>query len=385
MIAIKSGKRHSASGLGSILAALCLLVAGPARSQTPEQNDRVVRAEAPIVAGNAVNAKKRALADALRQATERAFGELLKEGAPLPQPVPAAVAQLKASLANSAQKFVRSYRLIEQETEGGIMRVMVEADVDTVSLRRELERARGAGTPAAPVATSTPAASLVLVAGSAPVAATLVGALTAAGVNARLDGSPAEAALLASAAKQNASALFVAVTSANEGQVRGAVRISVKCSLRSRLVQASGQAARGPSIDRNDEERGFAVEEGPAREACFTRLSSQAAKGLVATLHAPTVAASFVTLQLDITDPGPIPIFLQALKRVGAVTATEVRDVATNRAEIRVFTRIGGLALGPVLLREIAGKLVVTPTQTTNDLLAMRVRGTESSTLEEMR
>jgi len=368
-----------------ILVALCLLSGSGARAQTPEQNERVVRAEAPIVAGNAVNARKRALADAFRQAAERVFGELLKEGAPLPQPVPANVAQLKASLANSAQRFIRSYRLIEQQTEGGVLRVMVEADVDTVLLRRELERARGATAAPAPIVAVAPAASFLLVAGAAPVATLTAGALTAAGVNARLDASPGEAELVASAAKHNAYALFVAATSASEGKVRGASSVSVKCSLRSRLFQALGQAPRGPAVDRTDEERGFAAEEKLARDACWERVSSQAARGLVAALRAPAVAATFVTLQLDMADPGAIPTVLQALKRVGGVTASEVRHVAANLAEIRVFTRIGGVALGQALLREVGGKVTASATQTTNDVLALRVRGLDTSALEENR
>ena len=52
---------------------------------------------------------------------------------------------------------------------------------------------------------------------------------------------------------------------------------------------------------------------------------------------------------------------------------------------IRVFTRIGGVALGQILLREVAGKLTAAPTQTTNDLLALRVRPLDSSALEENR
>ena len=362
---------------------LCLLAAGGARAQAPEQNERVVRAEAPIVAGNAVNAKKHALADAFRQVVEKAFGELLKEGAPAP--VPASVAQLKASLANSAQKFIRSYRLIEQETEGGVLRVMVEADVDTVLLRRELERARGAATAPAPAAATAPAANTLLVAGSAPVAAMTVGALTAAGVSARLDASPGEPQLVASAAKQNAYALFVAATSASEGMVRGTNRISVKCGLRSRLFPAGPQAQRGPAVDRTEDDRGFAAEEALARNACFEKVSSQAARALVSALRAPAVSAAFVTLQLDIVDPGAIPTFLQALKRMGAVAATEVRHVAASVAEIRVFTRIGGVALGQALLRELAGKLTIAPTQTANDLIALRVRALDSSAPEENR
>jgi hypothetical protein len=368
-----------------VFVVLSMLVASGARAQAPEQNDRVVRGESPIVAGNAAAAGKRAVADALRQLVERALGELLKEGAGSPAAAPSGVAQLKASLANSAQKYVRSYRLIEQETEGGVIHVMVEADVNTVLLRRELDRVRGASVAPPTALAPVPAASFLLVAGAAPVAAITASALTAAGVSARLDASPGEAQLLASAAKQNARALFVVATSASEGVVRGTSRLSVKCNLRSRLFQAGGQAQNGPVLERSDEERGFAVDEKLARDACFERVASQAARGLSAALRAPAVAAIFVTVQLDIVDPGPVPILLQALKRVGSVTAAEVRHVAANLAEIRVFTRIGGAALGQALLREVAGKLAVTPTQTTGDVLALRVRALDSSALEENR
>jgi hypothetical protein len=376
--------RNTTSRIFGFFAGLCLLAASIAHAEpVAEQNDRVVRAEAPIVAGNALTAKKRALADAFRQAAERAFGELMKEGDPLPQPVPVAVAQLKASLANSAQKFIRSYRLIEQETTGGVLHVMVEADVNTVLLRRELDRARAATPTPTPTATTLPAAQFILVAGSAPAAAMTATALTAAGLRARPDPSSNEAQLVASAAKQNAFALFITAGSTSEGLVRGALRASVKCSLNSHLYQAGSQARRGPAIDRTDADHGFAADENFARHACLTRVSTLAAREIVAALHSPTVTLPYVTLQLDIVDVGAIPIFLQALKRVGAVTAAEVRHVTANLAEIRAFTRIGGAALLPTILREVAGKITVMPTQTTNDLLALRVRASDSSALEE--
>jgi hypothetical protein len=374
--------RNMTSRIFGFFAGICLLATSIAHADpVAEQNDRVVRAEAPIVAGNAVTAKKRALADAFRQAAERAFGELVKEGEPLPQPVPMAVAQLKASLANSAQKFIRSYRLIEQETTGGVLHVMVEADVNTVLLRRELDRARAAAP--TPTAATMPAAPFILVAGSAPAATMTATALNAAGMRARPDPSSHEAQLVASAAKQNAFALFITAGSTSEGLVRGALRASVQCSLNSHFYQAGSQARRGPAIDRTDADHGFAADENLARHACFTRVSTLVAREIVAALHAPTVTLPYVTLQLDIVDLGVIPIFLQALKRVGAVTAAEVRHVTANLAEIRAFTRMGGAALLPTLLREVAGKLTVVSTQTTNDLLALRVRASDSSALEE--
>jgi hypothetical protein len=379
------GTRETPGRTFGILAVLGLLATSAARGQTPEPNDRVVRAEAPVVAGNAVMAKKRALADAFRQATERALAEIMKEGEPLPSPLPPGVAQLRASLANSAQKFVRSYRLIEQETVGGVLHVMVEADVDTVLLRRELDRVRGSARVAAPAVASAPVANYLLVAGTGSATSMTAAALTAAGANVRMDASTGEAQLLALAAKQNAYALFVTATAFDEGMVRGAMRVSVRCALRARLFPANGRAARGPSVDRTDEDRGFAADANLAHTACLEKVSGQAARGLVSALRAPTVSAQFVTLQLDITEPGVVTALLQVLKRVSAVTATEVRHVAVNLAEIRVFTRIGGVALGQTLLREVAGKLMVAPTQTTNDLLALRVRPLDSSAPEENR
>ena len=119
-----------------------------------QPGEHVVTGEVPVVNGNAVVAKQRALADAFRQTVERAFADLLKEGGGEAQPVPAGLAQLKASFANRGQRFVRSYRILEQEESSGRLRVQIDADVDTALLRREMERARGttAGEPATALA-----------------------------------------------------------------------------------------------------------------------------------------------------------------------------------------------------------------------------------------
>ena len=370
--------------LAILLAGITVLTSAGAWAQPAEPKESVVRAEAPIVAGNAVNAKKRALADAFRQAAEHAFAELVKDGEPMPSPTPAGVAQLKAALANNAQKFVRSYRLIDQQTEGGVLKVMVEIDVDTVLLRRELDRVRGvASAQSAPAA--KPVANVLLVAGLAPIGATVAAALGGAGVRAQLDPAQAEAQLLASAARQNAQALFVAAKSAGEGTVRGGFKIAVKCTLVWRLFGAGVQATHGPAVERADEDYGFANDETAARAACFEHAALAVARGVVTSLRAPVVSAPFVTLQLDIADLGVIPIVLQSLKRLGSVTASEVRHIAANTAEIRVFTRVGGLALFQALGREIGGKLLLVPVQTASDLVAVKVRGSESPVPEENR
>jgi hypothetical protein len=364
--------------------ALSTTRAWPQPTTPPEPPmEGVVRAEAPIVEGNAVTAKKRALADAFRQVVERALDELLKEGAPMPSPAPAGLTQLRASFASSAQRFVRSYRLIEQDSAGGMMRIMVDADVDTVALRREVDRIRGsASVPATAPTAPRPTSDLVLVAGPAPAGASLVAALGATGVKSSLVAVAGEPQLVASAVQQGATAVFVTATSAREGMVRGTPKLSVKCSLRLRVFKTGVNAPPRAALDRTDDERGFAVDENAAREACFVRAASMSARMIVAALRTPMVSAPFVTVQLDIVSPGVIPILLQGLKHMGLVAGSEVRQIASRSAEIRVFTRAGGATLLQSLTHEVSGKLTVTPTQTSNDLLALTVRSVDAQPTE---
>jgi hypothetical protein len=208
--------------------------------------------------------------------------------------------------------------------------------------------------------------------------------LAAAGVASRLDPTQPEAQLLAAAAKQNSPAIFVVASSTSEGLVRGAGRVSVKCSLRSRVFPLPVQPGR-LSVDRADEERGFGADETQARTACFERVTAATVRSLVGALYSPTVASPFVTLVLDIADSAVIPTLLQALKRIGGGSATEVRQVAATMAELRVFTSNASAVLMQSLVRETTGKLSVTSTQASIDQLALRVRPLETSPAEEAR
>jgi hypothetical protein len=364
--------------VGLVFASLLLLFASGAHAQPEETRQNVVRAEAPIVAGNAVSAKKRALADAFRQATEQALGELLKQGEPMPGAAAQPVAQLKAALATNGQRFVRSYRLIEQQTEDGVLKVMVEIDVDSVLLRRELDHIRGAialQTQPLPKATG----NVLFVAGTAPAAAQVVAALPGQGVRVQLDPGPTEAHLLASAARQNSFALFVAAKNGAPERVRGTLRLAVKCGIGWRLFGPGAQATHGPAVERTEEDYGFATDESAARAACLGRAAGAVARGVASSMRTPVVGTPFLTLQLEIDDVGVIPVVLHALKRLGSVTASEVRHVTWNAAEIRVFTRSIGPVLFQALGRELGGKLLLTPTAPPADVVAVKVQGPDAT------
>jgi hypothetical protein len=194
-------------------------------------------------------------------------------------------------------------------------------------------------------------------------------------VRAALDPAGNEAQLVASAARQNAFSLFVLAQSSVEERVRGASRIPVKCTLTWRLFPAGAQAAQGPGATRAEDEFGYAPDETTARNACLERAAATVARGVAATLRTPVTSAPFVTLRLDIPDVGVVPVVLQALKRLGSVVASEVRQVGATQAEIRVFTRSGGPMLFQALGRELGGKLLLVPTQPLGDVVAAKVQG----------
>lgn len=352
-------------------APLVLLWTGLAGAQ-PAAGPNVVRAEAPVVAGNAVSAKKLALADAFRQATEQALADLVKQSEPVPPGASSGILQLKASLGTGAQKYVRSYRLIEQQVDGGVVKVMVEVDVDQVLLRRELDRIFGNAIGQGQTAKKPVASALLVAGGAAPLVAAALGPQ---GARAQLDPATTEAQLLVSAARQNAFALFLTLQSQAGERVRGTTRIPVKCIVGWRLF--APQNLRGPVVARGDEEYGFGDDEAVSRTACVERVAGTVARNVVAALRTPVVSAPFVTLQIELTDVGVVPLVLQSLKRVGAVVATEVRHLAAGRADIRVFSRAGGPALFGALVRELAGKVVLVPTQPVSDVIAVKAQSPE--------
>jgi hypothetical protein len=225
------------------------------------------------------------------------------------------------------------------------------------------------------------AASSLIVGGAPHTAPVVLRALSAAGIAAQLGRASAEAQLIADGARQNAHVLFVAESDSDEGLVRGAMQVSVKCSLAARLFMAGGPTGR-PILDQVEEDRGFGADSTVAREACVERAAAVLARAVSAKLRAPAVGTPFVTVQLDIADPGAIAVVLQACKRMGSVSAAEARQVTATSAEIRVFTRMGGPSLQQSLARELAGKLAMVPTQTGNEVLTLRVRNPDSSSLE---
>ena len=95
----------------------------------------------------------------------------------------------------------------------------------------------------------------------------------------------------------------------------------------------------------------------------------------MSTFLRPTPAgARYVTLDLDVVEPAALMALIQAVKRLGAVTAAEVRHVTTSQAEIRVFTRMSGREIEAALIRDVAGRLLVAEMKPPADRVTLQVR-----------
>jgi hypothetical protein len=359
-----------------VIGLLVVLAGGTAIAQTPEApapNPRVFVAEAPIVGGNAASAKQRAMDDAFRQAVERTFAVLVAEAGVSPSALPPPLAQLRSTFFSRAKRYIRTYRVLEQSETGGHLRVTVDAEVDEGTLRREMDRVRGA--PTSP--TSPSVAGSVLVVGGPPEATLAMGrALGGAGLKAdtpplgALDEGKARDVALRSHA---AVALVVTGHVTDDGPVRGTTKAAARCRLAVRMVPL-GQA---PASDRGAEARAFSDGAEAARAECLARAAGDVARQVASALAgsaAPARDMRVVTLEIDLVEPAALPLLLQACRKVGSVSSAEVRRVTVGHVEIRAITRLAAPALVSAIARELTSAATVTPGQTVADRAALQVR-----------
>ncbi len=346
-----------------------------------------ITAEAPIVGGNVVSAKERAMADAFRQAVERSYGALLAE-AGIPEPLPPGLVKLRDSFLTGARTFVRSWRLLDQTEEGGRVRVQVEVEVKEAELRKEIERGRAGTAVTAPVpsprrpmstsmSTSMSMPGSVMVTGSPPEAVlSVVRSLLATGLKTE---APPVGAVEEPRARELAvsvgatAAVLVSAAVTPEGQVRGTSKWSSSCRLGLRVIPLGG----GLTMERVAESRAFAGDDEVANGECLGRVTAELVPHVIETLKPGLGAASYgrtVVLDLEMNEPAVLPIALQALRKVAAVSAVEVRRVTVGRVELRVATRLPAHALIPLLAREAGGALAIRATEAGPDRAALQVR-----------
>jgi hypothetical protein len=310
--------------------------------------------QAPIAAGDVASARERALNEAFRQLVDVAFAGMVAEAGGATSP---ALASLRAGWLQRPKRLVRSYRVLEQSEDGGMLRIRVTAELDEAFMRREFDRSRGVANRGV-----APGVLPVLAVGAPEAGTVLVAALGDEGIRAQVQpgGTSDEAALRALATRAGRSVALVTGRAASEGPVRGTGQQAVECSLGVRMVSADA----GAGGERTASARGFQIQEADARTACFARAARDLLPALLPEMGGGRAGATgdlrVVTLDLDINEPAVISPVLRALRKIGGATSTEVRRVVVGRVEVRVSSRLTAAALMAGLTRELATLATVT-------------------------
>jgi hypothetical protein len=128
---------------------------------------------------------------------------------------------------------------------------MVEAEVDSVLLRREMEKTSDDRTASIKEQATEPGAPLQVGGRVLPAfAQQILVSLAAVNVKAEANAAKDERALLIASAKANAPALYLKPDATNEGMVRGGGQVSIACRVDYRLFTSQGLKNSGAEVGR---------------------------------------------------------------------------------------------------------------------------------------
>jgi hypothetical protein len=326
---------------------MVLLLAGVARADEPSFESL---GQAPVVAGDRVRARERALDEALRQAVEQAAATVLD-----PAELVARASDLKLRIYPRARSYVANYRVLDEgDAPGGLYQVHLSAQVATGRLGRDL-----GGAAARPPAASVKKRAVLCVAAAGDAASAPDGALRALlgarGVEALSPGAVCsdEAAVAAARAGGAQAALVGALELAPEGAIRGTERVAAHAHARLRLLELDGRSAAESSAER------YAYEATPARaaEAAAAASLGEAAEALAPAIarrwsgEAPTGGVRVRLARLQRW--ADYATVTRALGAVPGVSAVEPRRFAHGEAELLVRTASTAAQLVPALARQL--------------------------------
>ena len=329
--------------------------------------------QAPIVAGNRVQARDKALTAALEQAVDQALAYVLEPDARMK-----AQAALRAQLLPKARSYVPNYRVLdEHEIEGDKFQVQIEAQVDTTALRRDAMAIAGSSGPAKPPTAGKPR---VLIALLGPPAAAARRALEAQGFPeaAAPETQPPTSDSDAAQRAKNAGAGLVVVGSAetrSDGHIRGTDQEAAQARVELRMLDADGHAlARGAA-----DARGFGASGTGAAEQALEQAATQAAEQMAAEL-----AQKFTATPSG--DPSGILIRVTGLPTMRDLEALEqtlaqqqgVTSVAPRRlGGGEVWITVRGRTAGGILAQTLRSQGLQVDVATDREVRVRVPRGTQ--------
>jgi hypothetical protein len=260
---------------------LVLLVALPSLAAAQEPMFEAL-GQAPIVAGDRVRARERALDEALRQAVEQATATVLE-----PNELVARASDLRLRIYPKAKSYVTTYRVLDEgEQTPGTFQVHLSAAVATARLARDLSTGT-AGTPTAATGRKARAVVCASVTGDgadAPPAAekALRELLTARNVEPMPGGQPCDASSVANVLRAGGApaALTAEVQVTPGGDIRGTTFVGATARANVKLVEPDGRVSAAGDGERG----GYAPTAGDAATAAARAAVVEAARGIEAAL-----------------------------------------------------------------------------------------------------
>lgn len=336
----------------------------PAADPAAIAADDTDAAEVAIVDGNVVGAKKRALEEAFLHAVDRVFAAELTDAGFADGAVPPELTKFRATFATSARRYVRSYRVIEEQEANGKLKVRVAAVVDRVFLRRQIEKSRPAA-PNANAASAMDPIQIVMAEGPADLGIAVARALRSSGLNV-VTSDP-------SSARAEATRVMVKAQVMAPEEVKGAGLVAVRCEAAGGIKKPNAWLE--SSVPRAAE-WGFAEQNAAAAKACIDRLASVTSRALVPVLaeSVSPVARKMVTVVLDLVEPLALERFLRRLRAVGAVSRFDLRRIAVGVAELRLETNLTAQAVATTLTQAMADELSVVVTAAAGDRVSLTLR-----------
>ncbi|HEY2749142.1 MAG TPA: flagellar assembly protein T N-terminal domain-containing protein, partial [Polyangia bacterium] len=229
---------------------LAILVAAPAFGAAQEPMFEAL-GQAPIVAGDRVRARDRALDEALRQAVEQGAATVLE-----PTELVARASDLKLRIYPKAKNWVTTYRILDEgEQQPGTFQVHLSAAVATARLARDI--AASGGTPTTIAGRKPRAVVCASVTGDgadAPVAAekALRELVVARNVEPMPGGQPCDATTVAGILRAgNAQAALTAEVQVTPGgDIRGTTFVGADARASVKLIEPDGRASAADDAER---------------------------------------------------------------------------------------------------------------------------------------
>ena len=367
------------------LVGVLLLMVGVAGADEPSFE---ALGQVPVVGGDRVRARERALDEAARQAVAQAAATILD-----PDQLVARNSDLTLRIYPRARTYLVNYRVLTETEENGLFELRISAQVATAKLSRDLSApvvnrpptalralacARMAGKPAE--APSPDKQSLIPQPAQTSTQAVLEAAQKALGEilksrNVELIGGDCSVAAIRAAQAQGA--LVAVVEVAPSGLIRGSDKLSAHAKVHLGLVDPDGKEGAGTDLERD----AYDADAGRASARAASEAVLDAAVALQPSLAArwsPVSTTRGIVVRLsNLLVWADYQTLVRGLATLPGISGVEPRRIAQGEAELLVRTQIAAAQLKSGLERLGAGsgpKLSVQ--QDSDGALEVRLLGT---------